>query len=220
MKALLTVLFFFSIQSVFAQTKIINSQYENGTLKKGYKDSIWRYYDKPGELALEINYSTAKLLYLKPDTSEFVIKINDQWAKSKLDAQPRYLGSMTVFMGSLQRSVRYPARARSNETAGKFYVTFEIDTIGRAGNYQVINDIGDDCGKEAINALKQIPNYWLPAQRNGKAYASKFILPLKFEMIVGNREIVPQKSKSTELPLAKALDELLIRTMSGPVYFR
>lgn len=209
MKAIFTLFLFLSTPLIYAQNKTIDNQYQKGTLKGGFKDSIWHYYDKPGELALTIDYSSSKLLYLKSDTSDYVIKINDQWTKSKLDVQPRYIGSMNDFR-KLQSLVRYPVRARTHETAGKFYIAFDIDTSGRAGNYQIINDIGDKCAEEVINALKKIPNYWLPAKMGEKTVPSKFILPVTFRMIVNDREISPKKSRYNELPLAKELDELLI----------
>lgn len=212
MRVFLILLFFLITQPIFAQNERVDSHYQKGTLKEGYKESIWEYYDKPGELALKIDYSSAKLLFLKPDTSEYIIKINDQWTKSKLDVQPRYIGSMHDFK-KLQSTIRYPAEARTKETAGKFYITFEIDTIGRAGNYQVINDIGNQCSEEVIKALRTIPNYWLTAQKEGKLYPSKFILPVTFKMTVNGREIRPRKNKLIESPLAKELDELVISVM-------
>lgn len=218
MRALFTFLFVLVTHSIFAQNKKINNEFEKGNIKNGYKEGVWEYYDKPGELALKIDYSAAKLLFLKSDTSGYVIKVNDEWVKSKLDVQPRYIGSMNDF-GKVYSTIQYPAEARANGIAGKFYITFEIDTLGRLGQYEVINDIGYGCAQVVIKALKKLPNYWLSAQKDGKSYPAKFILPVTCRIVLKNKEISPEKSKkSKEPPLARELDAIVIGSGSGRPY--
>lgn len=62
-----------------SNVNIVDNQYERGKFKEGEKTGVWEYYDRPGELALKINYTTSQLLYLKPDTSWYAVKINDDW---------------------------------------------------------------------------------------------------------------------------------------------
>jgi hypothetical protein len=183
-------------------------------MKDGYKEGVWEYYDMPGTLALKIDYSSANLMYIITDTSEYVIKVNNEWIKSYLDMQSRYIGSMNDFH-LLTRIVQYPMEARENHTCGKFFIVFEIDTLGKAENYLVVNDIGDKCSDEVIRALKAIPNYWISAQKNNKVYSSRFILPVTFKMIIDEKEISPKKLKNISAPPpGKYLDELIITAIS------
>ncbi len=188
--------------------------YEIGTLKDGYKEGIWEYYDIPGELSLKVNYDNGQLLYLIPDTSDYAIQINGEWFNSKVDMQPRYVGSMVEFYNILYANIRYPDEAKSNSTVGQFYISFEIDTLGHANNYNTINDIGDKCSAEIIRALQLIPNIWLSATKKDRKYVAKFILPISFKMELDGKEIKEEKRKNnTEivLPLAKVLETIEIK---------
>jgi hypothetical protein len=210
MKLTIALLFILFSRSTFAQTDSVRNEYEQGISKNGFVEGVWSYYDEPGKLALKIDYDKAKILFLEPDTNEYVIKIDDEWKKSKLDIHPRYIGSMREFR-KIPKFLRYPVQARINETAGNFYISFEIDTLGKAGNYQAYNDIGDKCGEEVIKTLSAMPNYWLTAKKDGKTYAAKYIIPVTFKMTVDNREISPKKvRRPQELPLAKKLTDITI----------
>ncbi len=188
--------------------------YETGTLKDGYKEGIWEYYDNPSELSLKVNYDNGQLLYLIPDTSAYAIKINNEWVYSKLDMQPRYIGSMVEFYKILYTNIQYPNEAKSNSTAGQFYITFEIDTLGHSANFIALNDIGDNCSEEIIRAIKLIPNFWLSATKDKIKYVAKFILPIKFEMEVDGKAIAARKRKGASellLPPAKSLETIKIK---------
>ncbi len=196
------------------QTNDVATKYERGKLIDGYKAGVWEYYDTPGDLALKINYTSAELLFLKPDTTAYAIKIKNEWEKQKLDMQPRYIGSMFDFK-KVQGVLKYPEKALNNITCGRFYITFEIDTLGQAVNYTVINDIGDNCAESIVDMLKSIPNYWLVAMKDGKKYESRFIIPVTFKMSLDGKEYPAKKRKNYVfiLPLANQLDEIVIEIM-------
>ncbi|MBK6400332.1 MAG: energy transducer TonB [Bacteroidetes bacterium] len=190
------------------------NDYERGKLKDGYKEGIWEYYDLPGELSLKVNYDNAQLLYLISDTSEYAININGEWIYSKLDMQPRYIGSLVEFYTIIGKNLRYPNDARDNNTAGLMYMTFEIDTMGHINNMTPVKDLGDECSKEVIRAIKLIPDLWLPAIKNGKKYVSRFILPVSFEL-TNDGKITEDKNIDNDepLPIAKTLETVNIRMM-------
>lgn len=195
--------------------EIVDNAYERGKLKDGYKTGVWEYYDEPGKLALKLNYTSSLLLFQKPDTSEYVVKVNNEWTKLQLHATPRYIGSMHDFI-KIQEVVEYPIKARSNETCGKFYIFFEVDTLGQAGNYEVFNDIGDGCAQAVVKALQMLPNYWLIAQKDGKKLISKFVLPVVFTMFVDGKPVPPKSRKQTitEFPLATPIAEMRITSIA------
>jgi hypothetical protein len=172
----------------FAQLKTISSEYEKGTLMNGEKTGVWEYYDRPGTLELKINYSTGKLEYLKPDSSRYVIQVDNAWEEKSLRCYPRYLGSMAILYERLEKAIIYPRAAIEKGTTGTVYVSFNVDTTGFANSFQVIRDIGGGCGPEVIRALSAVDNLWLAPQQNKKLYAARFILPVKFRMGIRSGE--------------------------------
>jgi hypothetical protein len=188
-----------------SDSNIVDNQYERGKFKNGSKTGVWEYYDRPGDLALKINYTNAQLLYLKPDTSWYAIKINDVWETVKLDAYPRYIGTMNDF-SKIFDDFHAPPAARDKNTIGEFYITFEVDTLGQAGNYGVLNDLGYNWADSIAARLQSLPNYWLVAKKNGKSYESKFIIPVTFSVVDGSFDLISEKKKTLAIPpVAKQL---------------
>ncbi|TAH38359.1 MAG: TonB family protein [Bacteroidetes bacterium] len=158
-----------------------SEKFQQGEIKDGYKVGVWSYYDiNPEKTVLKVDYDSGKLLYLIQDTTDYIIKSGGNWISSKLDIQPRFIGSMNEFYNIITAQLYYPLLARTRHTSGQFYLSFEIDTLGSIGNIEIINDIGDGCSTEAIRALKHIPNLWIPAQKKNEKYSSRFILPFNF----------------------------------------
>ena len=76
-------------------------------------------------------------------------------------------------------------------------------------DFQVINDIGSGCGDAAIEALKQIPNSWIPALIDGTPYPTRFVMPFSF-VIKGSKTEESTTKKETLKISATYLDELLV----------
>ncbi len=174
-----------------------SEKFQQGETKDGYKVGIWEYYDiSPERLTLKVDYDSGKLLYLIPDTTEYIIKSEGNWISSKLDIQPRYIGSMNEFYNIISAQLYYPLLARSKHTSGQFCLSFEIDTLGSMTNVEILNGLGDGCSTEAIRALKHIPNLWIPAQKQEKKYSSRFILPFNFILKSGTKYFSASWNKS------------------------
>ncbi len=202
--------------------ELVETQYAKGRIKDGIKIGIWQYFDTPGELALKINYSTGNLMYVKPDTSQYTLQMDNKWIATKVDICPRPIESAINYYKSIASKIRYPLDARRNSTVGKFHVYFEIDTLGQATNFKVFNEIGDGCGIAVINALKLNAINWIVANKNGGYYKSAFLLPVNFRIKVDGREIYDSRKKKNLEPLPQAhhLDEMeliakkMIRSMT------
>lgn len=189
---------------------VIN-EYEKGELLNGYKTGIWEYYDEPGEVALQIDYDTKQILYLKPDTSKYAIQFGGKYKMMRVDQQPRYIGSIKELQKIIDSNVSYPPHARRNSTVGQFHVIFEVDSTGLANNFEILNDIGDGCGDEVLKALKLVPNFWIPANVGGRYFNSRFTIPVTFKIEIDGKPFGrPRKSKKEELPIAKKLPEIVI----------
>lgn len=76
---------------------------------------------------------------------------------------------------------RYPALARENDIQGDVTISFVVEKNGSLTNFQIVKDIGGDCGKESIRVAKLMPN-WIPGRQNGQIVRTKFTMPLKFKL--------------------------------------
>lgn len=158
---------------------LVSNEYQRGKLKDGYKTGYWEYFDRPGELSLKINYNTGQLLYLIPDSSEYVIFENGIWQKSKLDIQPRYIGSMVEFYKIIESNFNTKLLKSDKNDSGNLYVMFEVDTMGHAGNFMVSNSPSIKCTEEIIRVLNMIPNLWISGMKENRNYAARLIIPFK-----------------------------------------
>jgi hypothetical protein len=192
-------------------TEVLN-EYEKGKILDGYKTGIWEYYDKPGEVALSVDYDNGQILFLKPDTSKYAIQFKkEEYMMMEVDRPARYIGSIRELYEIVNTNVRFPAQARRNSTVGSFHIIFEVDNTGQAHNFRAINDIGDGCGEAIIESLKLVPNLWLPALIDGKSYNSRFSIPITFKIELDGKQIGrPKKLKKENLPIAKSLSEIVV----------
>jgi len=209
-----------NLHSVYAQkspkVKQVNADYQKGILTGGYKTGVWQYFDKPGELSLKVDYDLGKVTFMQRDTAGiYAVEKGGSWVQSKLDIQPRYLGSMMEFYRILMSNIRYPAEARRNSNTGTLYLMFDVDTTGQTVNAQIVNDLGDRCGEEVLKAFALIPNLWTVATKDEKLYRSRIILPVTFDMTLNGREVRQgfEKKDPIELTVAFELPELVIKAM-------
>ena len=198
-----------------SQTKHISTEYEKGYVQDGHKVSFWEYYDNDdGALSLKMNYDNGQILFLKPDTSDFVIKIDGEWIKQKLKVYPKYIGSDYTYYKDLGSSdyLKYPREAIRNNSEGYVYVSFEINNTGVPHNFKVEKGIGDGCKDAALLAVKEAATKggnWIPAQINGQTYDSRFLMPIAFVIHPTKSEDLPT-TKPEDLPLAKQLFTIVV----------
>ncbi|UJP64714.1 energy transducer TonB [Mongoliitalea daihaiensis] len=193
----------------FSNTIIVSNEYEKGEAFDGYKIGVWEYFDKPEELSLVVDYDKGQILYFKSDSSSYPIKYGDTFVEMKVDRPARYMGSMHEMNSIIQRNLIFPTQARRKSTVGTLHILFEVDSTGQAQDFKVFNDIGDGCGEAAIDAIKQVPNLWVPAMVDGKAYSSRFAIPVTFAIQLDGKSVGrPKKTSKETLPISKTLTEI------------
>ena len=202
---------------VHAQETYVNKGYEKGTMNGIYKTGSWQYYDSAGILDMEIDYDKGILTYLRRDTSEYVIFNNGEWVNSRLEIPPRFIGSWVEFYDILNKSLDYPAQARYRDVVGKVYISFEVDTSGKAVNFEPVNDIGCECAYECMRVLRLVPNYWLVASKDGVKYRSRFLISCEFGIIMDGKRI-SEKSNRSRKRKQDRLTFPLARQLSGVSY--
>lgn len=189
--------------------KLIQNKHEKGYVKDGNKYSIWEYYDSDGNLELKINHNNGKILYIKKDSSDFVIFKNGEWQNQKLKVYPIPETGWINFYSYLGQNLNYPKEARISGYEGLVMVMFEIDTSGIALNFNIVENLKGGCGEEVVRVLKENPMRWIPALLDGVFIPARLILPVQF--IIGYES---NKKKKTEIPQAKILPEMVLRAIA------
>lgn len=207
-KTAIPFLLLFNCSTLLAQT-LISNEYEKGYVNNGQKVSFWEYYDHKGNLDLKINHDNGKVVFLKPDTTEYVVKKNDEWVRKQLRVYPKYIGSEASFYMNIASSdhLIYPDEALKNSTEGYVYVSFIVDSTGMPGNFKIEKDIGDGCGQAALQAIEESAGRWIPAQIDGKTYPAKFLMPFQLQLSSTKSK---NREDPTDLPEAKHLHEVVI----------
>ncbi|MBK5277911.1 MAG: leucine-rich repeat domain-containing protein [Bacteroidia bacterium] len=119
------------------------------------------------------------------------------------------IGSSSNFYKNISEDLNYPVAARNNLLEGYVYILFEVDSLGIPQNLKIEKDICEGCGNALLSQVKNFIGQWIPAQIDGRSYASRFVLPVKFEL-----EQVKQHEYQNEdvlIPLAKRMTELLVK---------
>jgi protein TonB len=100
-----------------------------------------------------------------------------------LDEYAEFPGGRAALQKYLDNNLQYPTTAKEMGIQGKAYLKFVVSDKGEISNVQILKGVSDcpECDKEAIRVVKGMPK-WIPGKNNGKAVASWFNLPVKFEL--------------------------------------
>lgn len=117
------------------------------------------------------------------------------------------------FYKSLSRKITYPARAVTQHTQGRVYVSFEVDSISGVKNIQILRDIGNDCGKKVVKVIENSSDKWIPKSRS-----YKFILPVTFRIeSINVATFYPGPiDEDMDLPAGEILTEVIVTAHLPP----
>ncbi|MFT6321531.1 MAG: TonB family protein [Granulosicoccus sp.] len=103
--------------------------------------------------------------------------------KSKKELKECSEAEMQKFIYS---KIKYPARAKENNTQGKVIIKFMVDNYtGTVRNIEILKDIGDGCGEEAkrvILLMNEMGQKWIPGRSRGPNVKAYFTLPVSFKL--------------------------------------
>jgi protein TonB len=99
-----------------------------------------------------------------------------------VEDQPEFPGGMQALMRYFKDNIKYPRVSRDNNSQGKTFVKFTVNTDGSIQDTEVIRSSGDIyLDKEAIRVIEAMPK-WKPGRQLGKAVRVKFVLPVNFRL--------------------------------------
>jgi len=99
-----------------------------------------------------------------------------------VEEQPEFPGGTAALMKYFKDNIKYPRVSRDNNSQGKSFVRFTVNTDGSIQDVEVIRTSGDIyLDKEAIRVIEAMPK-WKPGRQLGKAVRVKFVLPVNFRL--------------------------------------
>ncbi len=91
-------------------------------------------------------------------------------------------GGRTALTMYLSQNIVYPASARAQKITGTVTLKFVVLKDGSIANIEIYKGISKECDEEAIRIVKMMPK-WKPASVNGSPVATRFNLPITFNLL-------------------------------------
>ena len=99
------------------------------------------------------------------------------------DAKEREACAHQKMMSFIASEMKYPEKARKNNTQGQVIAVFTVNTEGYIEDLTIESEPGDGTGdevKKIIAKMNQMPQRWIPAKKDGKKVAAVMTLPVNF----------------------------------------
>ena len=90
-------------------------------------------------------------------------------------------GGQLAIVAAIQKAVRYPARALSNQVEGRVYVSFTVDPKGEVTDVKIVKGLGSGIDEETIRAIKTLPRF-IPGKQNGREVSVSFTVPVTYKI--------------------------------------
>ncbi|MBL7864370.1 MAG: hypothetical protein JNK10_05820 [Cyclobacteriaceae bacterium] len=159
--------------------QMISTPLESGVIQGGQRTGVWQYFDYPGILGLEVNYSTSQVTYTQPDSSLYTVKEGTKWERQKLKYPCRPHGSKMQLIDQFAANIKahyelYSRADRKNEDVISV-LTFEVAPDGTTTNPLIWGYKGFGSEKRLMAAYNSPSNLWLPGVKmDGSSATCRF----------------------------------------------
>ncbi|EHQ24582.1 energy transducer TonB [Mucilaginibacter paludis] len=107
--------------------------------------------------------------------------LNNEVIFTAVQVNPSFPGGEEAFGKFLRENIRYPSKAKINNTTGRTFTQFVVEPDGSLTNFKTLRDPGNGLGEEALRVLKLCPK-WIPGTQNGKAVRVLYTVPINFSL--------------------------------------
>ncbi|UOR04366.1 TonB family protein [Hymenobacter aerilatus] len=95
------------------------------------------------------------------------------------EVMPEFAGGPDALRKFMQKNLRYPTQALSNNIAGKVYVSFVVNTDGSITNVEIAKGLGYGTDEEAMRVIRKMPA-WTPGRQNSRSVPVRYTMPITF----------------------------------------
>lgn len=188
--------------SAVVKTYFMNGQleseieYEN-YLQKTHHGSYKEWYED-GQLERELSYYHDKLNGpLKTYWPDGTLKRSDEFADGLFlngkvydrtgkeatycmyQEMPQFPGGTRAMVEYIQKTVKYPKKARRKGIQGRVYIRFVVKGDGTLDKVEIIQGVSPELDAEALRTVKSMPT-WTPGKQEGELVNVYFNLPINF----------------------------------------
>ncbi len=124
---------------------------------------------------------------LSPEVEE-IFSITEELAIypgcESLNSNEREVCVNEKMFGAIYKNIKYPAMARENAVEGTVIIRFKILKDGTVSDFEIVKDLGEGCGAEALRVVKLIvaKKKWTPARQRGKPVNTFYNIPIHFKL--------------------------------------
>ena len=149
----------------------------SGYYSHGLPDGLWIYLDQKARVRRFKEYDKGILL------KERVIPEKDDSIKyNPNDTRlAQFPGGLGAWLRYLNKNLRYPDRAMSNEIQGEVRVHFIVDSLGQTSDLRVIRSVEMSIDDETLRMIYN-SSQWIPGVIDGEKVKSYKIQPIVFKM--------------------------------------
>ena len=109
-------------------------------------------------------------------------QVEEETVFQVVENQPEFPGGMKALMKYLQDNIEYPRVSRDNNSQGRAFIRFVVNTDGSIQGVEVLKSSGDMyLDKEAVRVVSGMPK-WKPGRQSGKAVRVYYTLPVVFRL--------------------------------------
>lgn len=112
---------------------------------------------------------------------EIIDPENPEKKISYVDTPPSFPGGDAKLYEYISQNLVYPANAMDSHIQGRVIVSFIVKPDGSIADAKITRGVYADLDNEALRVIKGLPKF-NPAQLEGKAVESQFVLPIVFKL--------------------------------------
>jgi len=98
-----------------------------------------------------------------------------------VEEMPVFPGGDAELIKYLYNNIQYPATAKENNIEGLVVIQFLVNEDGSISNSNLVRDIGEGCGKIALDLVNKMPQ-WKPGKQRGQNVKVVYTLPVRFSL--------------------------------------
>ena len=162
--------------------------YERGYYQEDRKGGIWEYYNFKGETEQEYDHSDHRIVYWKKYSHyDSLYNLFDcvGVAGHDFNRPPLYIGGTYQLMIQTVPNIHLSKFTKLKVWLKKrgqkeIVIGFIVDSVGKTSGHRVIKGITGSADKAVLEAIINLPDDWIPAEKNGRAVTADFFIPFNF----------------------------------------
>ncbi|MDF2434406.1 MAG: hypothetical protein JWP44_4037 [Mucilaginibacter sp.] len=150
---------------------------EEGNLKSGKRDGVWKGYFKNVQTNFTENYKNGILI---DGTATFADGKTGLYTKFR-GSSPQFKSGLDAFYRYLGNQINYPTEERKKNIQGVVAITFVVEKNGKIADIKVVKSVSPGIDNEAVRVIENSPT-WVPGTMFGQTARVVYSVPINFAL--------------------------------------